>query len=277
MASNGIEGFKLMLKNQVDVVLCDLEMPNIDGFKFLTLLQSKTQFNEIPILMLTGNEDIGAKVKALSAGASDYLTKPFHDEELVARVKVHIKIKMLQDELREKNKCLEELSNTDGLTKVANRRYLMELTELEFMRAQRYQTWLAFVMCDLDHFKALNDRHGHQVGDHALITVATILREGLRKPDIVGRYGGEEFALILPETNTEGAIFVAERYRTMIEDIKFTSTNEPLKLTASFGVVGYPNPDIDSVDALIRKADEALYAAKEAGRNCVVAARSENR
>lgn len=270
LAGDGVEGFKLLLGNRVDLVLCDIVMPGIDGFRFLSLIQSKPEYADVPVIMLTGQEDVRAKVRGLELGASDYLTKPFHDEELVARVKVHLKIKALQDELRDKNVRLEELSNTDGLTKITNRRHFMEIFELEFMRAERYRAALTYVMIDLDHFKKINDQYGHLVGDRALVTCANVLREGLRAHDIVARYGGEEFALLLPETDLAGARVVAERYRKRIEDTVVSIGEHTIKLTASLGVACCPHDDVKSVDDLIRLADDALYEAKQAGRNCVV-------
>ncbi len=272
LASDGVDGFKLLLGNPVDLILCDVIMPGIDGFKFLQLKQSKPEFSEIPVIMLTGQEDVRAKVKGLEAGASDYLTKPFDDEELVARVRVHLKIKNLQDELKDKNVRLEELSNTDGLTRITNRRHFMEMFEIEFLRAERYRTSLALTMVDLDHFKQINDRHGHLVGDQALIAVAKVLREGLRKFDVVARYGGEEFVLLLPETDLAGAQIVAERYRKRIEEAQVTAGSARIRLTASLGVAVFPRDGVAGIDDLIRIADQALYEAKSKGRNRVVAA-----
>lgn len=275
LAGDGVEGFKMLLQNEVDLVLCDLMMPGIDGFKFLALKKSKPEYSEVPVIMITGEEDVRAKVRGLDAGASDYLTKPFHDEELVARVKVHLKIKALQDELLEKNQRLEELSRTDGLTKIANRRHFMETLELEFLRAERYESALAYIMIDLDHFKALNDKHGHQAGDKALLEVARILQRGLRQNDMAGRYGGEEFALMLPQTDLTGATVVAERCRKGVEGKRIAVKNASIRTTVSIGISAMPSAQIKSVDDLIRTADDALFKAKDGGRNQVVVAEQQ--
>ncbi len=268
-ATDGIEGFKVLLNKDVDLILCDVMMPGIDGFKFLSMKKARPEFNDIPVIMLTGAEDVKLKIKGLEQGASDYITKPFDPGELIARVRVHFKIKALQEELRATNKRLEELSNTDGLTKLYNRRYFMELLELEFQRARRYESNLAFVMIDIDHFKDFNDTYGHLLGDRILVEIAAILQENLRIHDIVGRYGGEEFALLTPETDQRGALVVAERYRRRIEDFVLMEGNRNLKVTISLGIAFCPHAQINSVDDLIRLADNALYKAKRNGRNRV--------
>ncbi len=268
-AVDGVEGFKSLLNKDVDLILCDVVMPGIDGFKFLSMKRARPEFNDIPVIMLTGEEDVRLKVKSLEQGASDYITKPFDAGELIARVKVHWKIKNLQEELRETNKRLEELSNTDDLTKMYNRRYFMELLELEFQRAHRYQSKLSFVMIDIDHFKEFNDNFGHLQGDRILFEVAQILKENLRVHDIMGRYGGEEFGLMMPETDLDGAMIVAERYRRRVEEFVLFENDHQLKITISLGIARYPHAQIKTVDDLIRLADNALYDAKKHGRNRV--------
>jgi two-component system, cell cycle response regulator len=268
-AKDGIDGFKIMLNKPVDLVLCDVVMPGIDGFKFLSMKKARPEFDDIPVIMLTGEDDVKLKIKALEQGASDYITKPFNPGELVARVRVHYKIKQLQEELRETNRRLEELSNTDGLTKLYNRRYFMELFELEFQRAQRYEAKLGFVMIDIDNFKSFNDTYGHLIGDRILYEVSQILRETLRVHDIVGRYGGEEFALLMPETGAKGALVVAERYRKRVEEFVLVEDNKDLRLTITLGVAAYPDPRMHSIGDLIRLADNALFQAKKNGRNRV--------
>jgi len=268
-AGDGIEGFKILLNKSVDLILCDVVMPGIDGFKFLSMKKARPEFEDIPVIMLTGEDDVRLKVKALEQGASDYITKPFHPGELTARVKVHHELRRLQEELKESNRRLEELSNTDDLTKLYNRRYFMELLDLEFQRAQRYEARIAFVMIDIDNFKQFNDNFGHLLGDRILFEVAQILRESLRMHDIVGRYGGEEFALLMPETDLKGAVVVGERYRKRIEEFVLIESGKELRVTISLGIASCPHPQINSVDDLIRLADNALYEAKKNGRNRV--------
>lgn len=262
----------MLLNNSVDLILCDLLMPGIDGFKFLSLKQSKPEYNEVPIIMLTGEEDVRTKVRGLEAGASDYLTKPFHDEELVARVKVHLKIKNLQGELREKNQRLEALTRTDELTSVNNRRFFMEMLRSEYGRSERYLTPLVYAMVDIDHFKRINDTHGHLAGDRALVAVAGVLQQAVRAQDILGRYGGEEFAIVMPHTDRDGGVLAVERCRAQIEATPVQVDGTDVRITASVGMACYPRDDVHRVEDLIGLADGALYQAKAAGRNKVIVA-----
>lgn len=269
---DGVEGFKVLLNKNLDLILCDVEMPGIDGLKFLGMKRAKPEYNDIPVIMLTSLNEVRLKVQALEMGASDYVTKPFDPAELIARVRVHLKIKQLQDELKEKNKKLEELSNTDSLTKIYNRRYFMELLDLEFQRAKRYESPLSFIMIDIDHFKEFNDTYGHLLGDRILADVVALLKDNLRRHDQIGRYGGEEFALLMPETDLEGALIVAERHRKRVEEFALYENGTPLRVTISLGVASFPNPNIEKLDDLIKLADDALLESKRTGRNRIAAA-----
>jgi len=266
-ASDGVEAFKILLNKYVDIILCDIDMPGIDGIKFLSMKRARPEFNDIPVIMLTSMMDVKLKVQSLELGASDYVTKPFDPTELLARVKVHRTIKRLQDELRADKRKLEELSNTDGLTKLFNRRYFMELFDLEFQRSKRYGTNLSFIMMDIDKFKDFNDTYGHLLGDKILVEVSRVLKENLRVNDQIGRYGGEEFALMMPETDLEGAAIVAERHQRRINDFVLHEQGEELSITMSLGVATSPDKRVETLDDLIKLADDALLEAKREGRN----------
>jgi diguanylate cyclase (GGDEF)-like protein len=271
-ASDGMEAFKLLLGRQIDLILCDLIMPRIDGIKFLGMINGNEQLRDIPVIMLTGRGEREMKISLLGMGASDYVTKPFDAGELIARVKVHLKIKSLQDELKQSNGLLKQLSNTDPLTLLYNRRYLMETLDREILRSVRKRAQLSIVMIDIDHFKKINDTYGHQNGDQVLVAVADTFRTSLRVYDIPARYGGEEFVLSLPETPHEDAIMVAERLRKAIEALEFSGELTGLKTSVSMGVATCPDNATNSAQELIKAADEALYRAKNAGRNLVVSA-----
>jgi diguanylate cyclase (GGDEF)-like protein len=269
-AEDGLEGFKKLLTSQVDLVLCDLEMPRIDGFKFLAMMKARQEFQDVPVLILTGMDDRELKVKGLGQGASDYITKPFDPEELVARVKVHLKIKHLQDDLKRSNELLLELSNTDYLTGLFNRRYLMESMDKELQRAARKNGCLSLILLDIDHFKSVNDTYGHVQGDVVLQKVSHQLQKELRGYDIAARYGGEEFIAVLPDASLKEAVFVAERIRCAVEELRFGGDISQLRLTVSLGVAEFQKPDCNhGVDAFIKLADDALYRAKANGRNRV--------
>lgn len=268
-AKDGLEGFKTLINSKADLVICDVDMPRMDGFKFLQLVESRPELQGVPVIMLTGMMDFNSKVKGLEQGASDYLTKPFDAGELVARVKVQLKIKFLQDELKKANELLKRLTNIDHLTNLFNRRYLAEILDGEFVRARRNKEHLSLVIVDIDYFKNVNDTYGHQNGDIVLAAVASLAQRQLRVYDSAARYGGEEFVLVIPGTALSGGVLVAERLRQAVLEFSFPSPMEDMTVTVSAGVATYPSPQVDSVDSLFRQADEALYRAKQNGRNRV--------
>jgi two-component system, cell cycle response regulator len=208
-------------------------------------------------------------VAGLRIGADDFLPKPFEDAEILARANAMLRIKLLQDQVRTAKRELEKLSVTDGLTGLFNHRFFQERLREEFRRAQRYSDPVSLIMIDLDHFKTVNDKHGHPFGDKVLRTAAEHIRKSVREPDICARYGGEEFAVILPKTHLSGALTVAERiWRGLGERVHAIGSTEE-KVTASIGIAFYPSKDVTSSELLVRFADEALYRAKREGRNTI--------
>ncbi|HET6332659.1 MAG TPA: diguanylate cyclase [Polyangiales bacterium] len=272
-AEDGLVAFKALRSNPgVDLVVCDLDMPRCDGLKFLRLKATDSTFESIPVIVLTGAEDVTRKVQALTSGASDYVVKPYEPSELAARISVHLKLRKLQGELVRANTELHRLTQIDPLTDVSNRRHLAQKLEEEYLRARRYDRPLSLGLLDLDHFKRLNDTFGHPAGDLALVETAKIIKATLRCHDIVARYGGEEFAMLLPETPADRAILAFERVRAAIEhaDIKYDNVRMPV--TASLGVASFPHQLLVKPSDFITLADAALYDAKRSGRNRVVAA-----
>lgn len=269
--ADGLAALRAMAERRPDVVLCDMEMPGCDGLRFLRLRAANAELLQVPVLMLTGTDDQERKIEALERGAADYLIKPFHQRELLARVRIHYRLRVLQDELEEANRRLTELSLVDEVTGLYNRRSLDQRLEAEVARVRRYGGELSLVLLDLDHFKQVNDGHGHDAGDLVLRNVSGLVKATVREVDLAARYGGEELALVLPSTGASGAVTVAERLRRSLEQHEHvTHGGARLRVTASFGVATASGRDAADVAALLRRVDQALYAAKHEGRNRVV-------
>jgi two-component system cell cycle response regulator len=252
-------------------------MPKMDGIEVAKRVKGNSSLPFIPIIMQTALDATENKVEGLNAGADDYITKPIDFAELKARLTSMLRIKRLQEELEERerqlleaNERLRHMSQTDALTGLDNRRHLEERLEEMFEHAARLKEPFACVMCDIDRFKSVNDTHGHQAGDAVLKQFARILRNEVREIDRAGRYGGEEFMLLLPGTVLDSAMTFAERVRKQTEAHTFTFEGTSICRTASFGVSAWPHTRIRNCDSLVRAADEALYVAKETGRNRVV-------
>jgi diguanylate cyclase (GGDEF)-like protein len=271
-AEDGVEGLKLLLNEKVDVVLCDLELPGFDGEKILRVKDHSPGGGAIPFIFLTASQDVERRARLLDQGASDAVTKPFHPADLVARLRLHLKVKKLQDELRVKNETLARLSTTDAVTGLRTRRYVSEVLSIEFLRARRYHSHLAVLMADLDHFKNVNDQFGHPAGDAVLREVSNRLIERLRGTDVAGRYGGEEILVLLSGNDVEGAQVVAERWRQAVEQMRIELPDgREVQVSLSIGIAAYSS-EMESPDDLVRAADDALYCAKAAGRNRVALA-----
>jgi diguanylate cyclase (GGDEF)-like protein len=268
-ASDGIQGLSLLMREPVDVVLCDLSMPKLEGDKLLRMKQASPGGAHIPFVFLTGAADAERRARLLSDGAADAVAKPFHPGELVARLQLHLKVKRLQDELVHKNAQLAQLSTVDALTGLRTRRFLDDVLNVEFLRARRYRTPLALVMADLDHFKSINDSCGHPGGDSVLRELGALFLGLVRRTDVAGRYGGEEFLLIHPQSDAAGAAKMAERIREAVAKATFETPAGARRVTLSLGVAEY-DKRLTSAKELVAAADRALYVAKRAGRNRVV-------
>jgi two-component system, cell cycle response regulator len=273
---NGHQALSLVRDESPHLVVMDVEMPGMGGHEACRIIKGNKGFGFIPILLVTAHDDVQTKVDGLELGADDYLVKPLNRLEMVARVTSMMRLKNLQDELlaanqrlTEVNERLQELSMTDPLMKICNRLFFQKRINYEFQRADRYLTPLALLMADLDHFKQVNDSYGHPFGDVVLKKTAEVLESSVRQVDIVARYGGEELVIACPETNMKEAGIVAERIRSRIEKTDFAQGKTKCNITLSIGVAVCPDKRIHNVDELLNRADEALYAAKQAGRNCI--------
>ena len=267
-AYDGAEALITADKENVDLILLDVMLPQMSGFEVCRRFKAQTATNFIPVVLVTVRDDTRSKLEGFAAGADDYITKPFDIEELSARVKSLLRIKTLQDQLRQANSRLEQMSITDGLTGIYNHRHFIDQLKNETERARRYGRPLAVIMLDLDHFKRINDRHGHVFGDYVLCRVAEIFRGLVRTGDLVARYGGEEFAILVTETH--GAAMLAERIRTSVENAEFSFENHRADVRVSAGVCQAKVGAVGDANELLVSADEALYEAKQSGRNRVV-------
>jgi two-component system, cell cycle response regulator len=253
------------------MLVTDWEMPEMDGASLCKAVRNLQLDGYVYALLLTARDSKDNIIAGLEAGADDYLIKPVHEAELIARLNAGRRILNLEHSLRVANQRNRILSITDALTGTYNRRYLMEQLPRELERCRRYGYPLSVLMCDIDHFKTINDARGHAAGDEVLQQFAARAQKSIRSnSDWVARYGGEEFLIILPETGQAGAVTVAEKIRTVTAATPFATRTGDSAVTASFGVASTSaqGPDIGlRVDALIRCADECLYRSKQAGRD----------
>src|SRR3984885_6471387 len=269
--ANGSQALDMMTLRYYPMLVTDWEMPEMDGIALCKAVRNMQLDGYVYALLLTARDSKEHIIAGLEAGADDYLVKPVHEPELIARLNAGRRILNLEHSLRVANQRNRILSITDALTGSYNRRSLMEQLPRELERCRRYAYPLSVLMCDIDFFKQINDARGHAAGDEVLQQFAARAQKSIRSnSDWVSRYGGEEFLIVLPETSHEGAVAVAEKIRTLISSTPFTTRAGDARVTASFGVAstGPNGPDLTlKVDTLIRLADECLYRSKREGRD----------
>jgi diguanylate cyclase (GGDEF)-like protein len=271
-ALSGSDGLALVEHVLPDLILLDVMMPGLDGYEVCAALQREPRTRDIPVIFVTGKNDAESEVQALAAGAVDFIHKPITREVVRARARLHLalsararELQRISAELERANHELAALSATDRLTGIYNRVKLDAVLTREVGRARRYRAPLCIAMLDVDHFKRVNDLHGHATGDAVLVRTAEILQQHIRGTDTVGRWGGDEFLVVLPHTHPGQAQAAAEQLRTVIAGTDFPVVGHK---TVSLGVTSYSGEE--SEVQMLTRADEALYEAKNQGRNRVV-------
>lgn len=284
-ADSGNEALKLLLKENIDLILLDVQMPGMNGFEVAEIMRANNKTKNIPIIFVTAiSKEEKFIFKGYELGAVDYLYKPISNEILKSKVNVFIRLnkqtKMIINKTKELEKTVAKLklaekkltyySRTDELTDILNRRGFEAEYELEWARAVRYNRYISILMIDIDDFKIFNDTYGHLEGDVCLREVANTIKASLqRTADIVSRFGGEEFVVVLPETDSKGAKIVAEEIRKNIENLKIKNKKSNVLefITVSIGITtSLPTRELDRTD-LIDEADRGLYSAKNSGKN----------
>lgn len=274
-AEDGLDAMEKLRSFHPDLLITDLEMPRIGGLQLVQWMRRSPELSNVLVMILTSRSSLDDKLRGLE-GADDYITKPFEALELKARVKVMMRLKDALDTVVERQRRLEEITITDELTGIYNRRFLNARTDEEFAKALRHSTPLTCLLLDLDYFKLVNDNYGHAWGDFVLQEFARLIKARLRQGDVFARYGGEEFVVLLPLTNHDEGLRLADELRSLIANTRFVHGGLALGLTVSIGVASVPRDGIRSAVEFISEADAALYRAKSGGRNRVAGTQEED-
>jgi len=262
LAENGKTGLEKALALTPSLILLDIVLPDIDGFRICEALKKDERTKHIPVIVMTGLNSTKAELKGLSLGAVDFFHKPFEPEIVRARVKTQLELVTVREELL-------HMAMVDPLTNCYNRRHFMNAADMELSRRKRHGYGLVVAVLDVDHFKSVNDTYGHEAGDLVLQEVVDCCKETVRYEDTLGRIGGEEFAVLLPEADSEGANIVLDRVRENVSALEFKHNGSTFNVTVSIGLTEVEYSDMEINSALAR-ADKALYQAKEGGRDAVV-------
>jgi diguanylate cyclase (GGDEF)-like protein len=259
-ASNGLEALEMLETESVHIALSDIMMPKMDGFELIKRIRGNSALKNIYLILITARIQEGDRVHGLDLGADDYITKPFSFSELLARIRVGSRVVQYQQHL-------EYQTQIDSLTGLFNRRAFDKKINEEFGRSKRYHSPLSVMILDIDNFKTINDTYGHHGGDAALVKLAETVRERTRQSDFPCRYGGEEFVLVLPETDQDSALQAAGKILEAIRACAFGTTTRPFGLTVSIGISSTSARFYSESRELVEDADRALYVAKNSGKD----------
>ena len=268
-ACDGYEAFQMYRDKTPNIVITDWIMPDFSGLELCERIRSEKAFPYTYVILMTSNTEKDGVVRGLQAGADDYLVKPFDANEMLARIGVGRRIVDLHRRLEDKSAKLEEVARTDVLTGLPNRRAIEEWANKEVKGAARHGFPVWVVLGDLDGFKEINDTFGHEAGDTVLRTFADTLRKLTRISDMCGRLGGDEFLIVISHVSADNIELAINRFRELFAALSFPFAGKSISISATFGVAGSESGNLSDFDALVRKADEMLYEAKRAGRNCV--------
>ena len=266
-ACSGSEALDYLATDHPDLVVLGRMLPDMDGLDLLPRLKS-SELDFLPVLVASHRSETAERVRGLQLGADDYISRPCDPAELLARARALLRTKQTHDRIRKLQLTLEQMVVSDPLTGLYNRRFLMDRLLQEMQRSDRHGEPLAFAMIDLDGFKPINDLYGHVLGDKVLRAVGSAISRSIRVSDVAARYGGDEFAVILPQTPPEGAMRVCERLLRAISEAGFQDDSGKIfRVTASLGLAYYPADDVETPEDLVHSADGALYGAKRSGKN----------
>ena len=270
--TSGEDVFNIVQSEEIDLILLDIIMPQMDGYEVCTRLKADEKTKNIPVIFLTAKTDEQSIEKAYDVGGIDYIAKPFKPKELLARVDTQLCMQDLINDLKKSQEKLKLLALTDPMTKLYNRRHFSSISRHILNLARRDKSQIAVVMIDIDRFKNINDNYGHYFGDEVIISLADELKEQKRESDIVFRFGGEEFLILLPNTSLDGAETLAQKIRLAAESkVLHFPSSDALKYTVSIGVSVSKSKDVqEDIQEVVNRADKALYKAKKEGRNRVV-------
>ncbi|WP_456456622.1 diguanylate cyclase [Nitratifractor sp.] len=260
--TSGEEALEVLAKEKIDLILLDILMPGMDGYEVCRTVKADKSLRHIPVIFITSKNDDLSIEHAYEIGASDYITKPFRHRELLARVGNALRIQELQEELR-------LLASIDPMTRLYNRRYFTTMADKILKLARREQNPLSLAILDIDRFKQINDTYGHLAGDRVITALSEKLMGRYRESDLLCRFGGEEFVILMPNTELDVATLLAERTRKEIEKLQVPYNGKTITMTVSIGVSQVDLENEETLDPVLKRADDALYTAKKEGRNQV--------